>query len=163
MHAWHRSTSYHLSSSSYHLSSSSYHLSSSCHRPHIAVPPPSLTHRHRLRHFWLKMTEGTRSAGKDATLLALTLKPVVSGRGRSFVVYNESDKVTQARTEPKSIQAAHGILAVLHEIQPNLAFTRCTWTTAISDLHHAFRDNDDWKVADEHLQDYLKTMTCRCL
>ena len=44
------------------------------------------------------------------------LAPVVRGRGRSFVMYDEAERVEKAKTLPEAIGKAHDILVALRAI-----------------------------------------------
>ena len=104
-----------------------------------------------------------RSTCGDSQRLFDALAPVVRGRGRSFVMYDEAERVEKAKTLPEAIGKAHDILVALRAISCNLSFTREAWKACILKLYNANKDCEDWRVSDHDLPDYLVTMERRMM
>ena len=63
-----------------------------------------------------------RSTCAGSQRLFDALAQVVRGRGRSFVMYDEAERVEKAKTLPEAIGKAHDILVALRAMSCNLFF-----------------------------------------
>ena len=51
--------------------------------------------------------------------------------GKSFVRFDESKKVTEAKLDTTKVTASHPVLEVLHDLQDKLSFPRSTTKEAV--------------------------------
>ena len=52
------------------------------------------------------------------------LSPIVSGRGRRFLVWDDSEKVKKSKFCQRSLDKASEVLAGLHAVNPKLVFSK---------------------------------------
>jgi len=98
--------------------------------------------------------QGTR---KD---FAALLGGFVKATGKSFVVYDEAETVTTAKTNPKLIVKAYPMLDILHNAQANLSFPKSIGSNGIVDIMD--EEEVSWFGIKEELRaDYKLTMTRR--
>lgn len=102
------------------------------------------------------------TGGADAIFMALDRLVRPMGRiGRSFLKYDEAEKVGDARTDAKQIAAASAVLASLHGLSAKLSFKRSEVATAIERLFDCHCEQ--WGTRFEHKADFSAIMTRRVM
>lgn len=86
---------------------------------------------------------------------------LVKAKGRSWLVYDECDRVDDARLDIEQIAKLHDVLAAVHELAPNLSFPKMTVHTMMQMLYEMYKDEPNWTLAEGHIDDYVITMTRR--
>jgi len=80
---------------------------------------------------------------------------------RRFLVYDSSPKVSSAKLDLDAIGRAHPLLAELHELDSGMNFCRNDIKKALRLLLWRKRDDRNFAVADDELEDYVEQMTNR--
>ncbi len=77
-------------------------------------------------------------------------------RTKSFIVYNEEERMEDARLEVELVEKAHEVLEVLHTLQPNLAFPRKVVEDSLSALFE--EKKGAWSLGDHYKADWVLTL-----
>ena len=108
-------------------------------------------------------SDSTRLIGADGHQLAVALLPTVTPLDRSFVVYDEAEKVTETKTQPANIASSYQILDCLHSMSENISFTREAWKQCIKELYDQNNELETWRLKACDFNDYQTTMTRRMM
>eukprot|EP00974_Lingulodinium_polyedra_P044802 4296998-Lingulodinium_polyedra.AAC.1 len=104
-----------------------------------------------------------REVFTDSAAMAQALQPVVGPKGRSFILYDEAEKASKTKCDPEKIVPNYDFLDALHKLSNNLAFTKKAWEAAITIIYGLNKETPSWTLAAAHMDDYVKTMTRRCI
>jgi hypothetical protein len=85
------------------------------------------------------------------------LKPVATSK--SFIVYDESEKVEKARLDIEAIAKSHDVLSCLHALQVNMSFPKTIMEKAVAKLFD--EKYKVWSMKPEHKDDWVVTITRR--
>ena len=100
-----------------------------------------------------------RWAGSADELKAALLPHAAAGK--SWLKYDESPKVHDAKHDPDKCLQAGDLLATLHDLHPKLSFTRETVKESIGMLVEDLKKG--WKLPEKYESQYIETMTCRMM
>ena len=87
---------------------------------------------------------------------------LVKAKGRSWLVYDECDRVDEARLDVAQVENSHELLNAAHDLAANLAFPKLTAQAMVQQLYDMYKEDPKWTIAAEHLPDHVSTMTKRC-
>ena len=81
--------------------------------------------------------------------------------GKSFVRFDESKKVTEAKLDTTKVTASHPVLEVLHDLQDNISFPRSTMKEAVGTVF----DNNykSWNLKEEDKDSWVEVLACRLM
>ena len=106
--------------------------------------------------------ESARKASGDARAIFNAVEKFAEATGKSFVRYDESEKVQLAKTMPERIDSSHEFLSALHDISPSLSFTKAAWISAVTQLLQKHVGKKGWVMKDDYQASYLRVMPLRC-